>query len=60
MFRLRVLATVLVVAIGVIFSAGCCGKQYNADNDDPDAGLKVKGQWEAGVETADGPDRQRD
>lgn len=59
MFKLRVLATVLVVAIGVIFSAGC-GKQYNADNDDPDAGMKVKGEWEAGVETADGPDRQRD
>ena len=59
MFKLRVLATVLVVAIGVIFSAGC-GKQYNADNDDPDAGMKVKGEWEAGVETADGPEHERD
>ena len=59
MLKLRILAMVLAVAVGVIFSAGC-GKQYNADNDDPDAGMKVKGEWEAGVETADGPDRQRD
>lgn len=59
MFKLRVLATILVVAIGVIFSTGC-GKQHNAGNDDPDAGLKVKGEWEAGVETADGPERERD
>ena len=59
MLKLRILAMVLAVAVGVIFSAGC-GKQYNAHNDDSDAGIKVKGQWEAGVETADGPEHERD
>ena len=59
MFKLRVLAVAIVVAIGVIFSVGC-GKEYNAENDDPDAGIKVKGAWEAGVETADGPEHERD